>query len=275
MSEPGVAREYVRAVGAVVRREAADLAADWRTRSEADWDRSSACTGWSVRRVAAHITDGAERAALVARAAVAGTPVPEFTMAEHEERQVALLPVPGEELGARAYAGQDTVFGLLEGLSDTTLFETVVPMAGGPQTLYQFTSRRLVELCVHAWDIQVAFDPQATIPDDAAALMVDSLVQRAPRLGKAAAAEGVFRRMLWDLQGPGGGPVSLSVQDGKIEAARGEGGTPDLCLSMPVEAWVRLLWGRLPIEQALDAGVVRTQDDRTRVTKLRNVFTGH
>jgi uncharacterized protein (TIGR03083 family) len=158
MSELGGAREHVRAVGAVVRREAASLAADWSTRGQADWDRPSACTGWSVRRVAAHITDGAERAALVARAAVEGTMVPRFSMAEHEERQVALLPAPGDQLSARAYAGLDAVFGLLEELGEARLVETVVPMAGGPHTLFQFASQRLVELGVHAWDIHQALD---------------------------------------------------------------------------------------------------------------------
>ncbi len=275
MSESGAAQAHVRAVGAVVRREAARLGADWRTWSAADWDRPSACAGWSVRRVAAHITDGAERAALVARAAVAGTPAPRFTMAEHEERQVALLPVPGEQLATRAYTGLDTVFGLLEGLDDSMLLETVVPMAGGPHTLHQFANQRLVELCVHAWDIRVASDPQATIPEDVAALMVDFLLWRTRRLAQPAAAEGAFRRVLWHLQGPGGGPVSLAIQDGEAQAARGESGTPDLRLTMPVEAWVRLLWGRLPLAAALDAGVIWTTDERESVMALQRVFPGH
>jgi uncharacterized protein (TIGR03083 family) len=275
MSELDGAREYVRTVGAVVRREAARLAAEWRTRGEADWERPSACTGWSVRRVAAHITDGAERAELVARAAVEGAPVPTFPMAVHEERQVALLPVPGAELGQRTYASLDTVFGILEGLDNSTLHETVVPMTGGPRTLYQFASQRLVELSVHSWDIQVAFDPRATIPADVAALIVDSLIERAPRLTDPPAAAGVFHQLLWNLEGPGGGPVALAVEDGKAWAARGGGGTPDLCLTMPVEAWVRLVWRRLPLAEALDAGVIRTTDDRDRVTALEKVFPGH
>jgi hypothetical protein len=148
-------------------------------------------------------------------------------------------------------------------------------MTGGPRTLYQFASQRLVELSVHSWDIQVAFDPRATIPADVAALIVDSLIERAPRLTDSAAAAGVFRQLQWNLEGPGGGPVWLAIEDGKAQAARGEGRTSDLRLTMPAEAWVRLVWRRLPLAEALDAGVIQTADDRDRVTALASVFPGH
>jgi hypothetical protein len=50
---------------------------------------------------------------------------------------------------------------------------------------------------------------------------------------------------------------------------------PDLRLTLPVEAWVRLLWGRLPLAAALDAGLIQTTGERTRILVLEQVFPGH
>src|SRR5204863_92299 len=74
--------KHLQTVGRAVQWEAAAMAADWRSRDAAAWQAPTACREWRVRDVAAHVTDGAERAVVVARAALAGEPVPQYDTAE-------------------------------------------------------------------------------------------------------------------------------------------------------------------------------------------------
>src|SRR5688572_5041138 len=130
------------------------MAADWTRRDDAAWEAPSACREWSVRDVAAHVTDGAERAVVVARSALAGEPVPQYDTAERRRRHAALRALPGDELAARLQRDLGTVFRDLDGISATTLHGTQVRLGGGPHTLAQFADQRLVETALHAWDIR-------------------------------------------------------------------------------------------------------------------------
>jgi len=275
MAENSTARDHVRAAGRAARAEAAALAADWRARDAAALDAPSACTEWAVRDVAAHLTDGAERAAVVARAAVEGAPVPQYSREERDQRMHALRSLPGEELAARLERGTSDTYEALEAADETALRDTVVPLAAGPHTLQQFATQRLVETSLHAWDVRAPRDPAAALPPDSAALAVDFLLWRVPRQAKGDRAPARMATCLWQLEGPGGGPATLTVRDGQATAARGAPPAPDLTLTLPVEAWVRLVWGRLDLARALDAGTVRTAGPREQALALGRMFPGH
>src|SRR5438128_1380729 len=113
--------EHVRAVGRAVRREGAAMAGDWATRDAAAWEAPTACRDWTARDVAAHVTDGAERAVVVARAALAGESVPHYDTAERRRRQAALRALPAEELSARLQRDLDAVFQALDDVPAATL----------------------------------------------------------------------------------------------------------------------------------------------------------
>ena len=190
MESGGVGPARVRAVGDEVRAEAARLAADWRARDAATWEAPSACTAWTVRDVAAHVGDGAERAVEVARAAIDGAPVPQYGSAERRQRHRQFRELAGAELAARLEADLGRVFEMLEGADAAALRDTIVPLAGGPHTLGQFAEQRLNEVALHAWDVRAPGDPSAVLPADAAALLLDFTVWRVPRLASPAEARG-------------------------------------------------------------------------------------
>jgi len=274
MAVDRTARDYVAAVGRAARAEAAALAADLRARDAAALDAPSACTEWAVRDVVAHLTDGAERAALVARAAVEGAPVPQYSREERDQRMAALRPLSGEELAARLERGTSGAYETLEAADEAALRDTVVPLAAGPHTLQQFAAQRLVETTLHAWDVRAPRDPAAPLPPDSAALAVDYLLWRVQRQAKADRAPAGMSTCLWQLEGPGGGPATLTVRDGQASGARGAPPAPDLTLRLPVEAWVRFVWGRLDLARALDAGTVRTTSSREQALALGRMFPG-
>jgi hypothetical protein len=113
---------------------------------------------------------------------------------------------------------------------------------GSEQTLATFLRMRLSEHALHTWDVVVPADPGATVPQDATALIVDNLSALVERAGK-------------------GVPEPLSVQvttsapdrsllltlavDGATLAAVDGSGAATARLSLPAEAFVRLVYGRL------------------------------
>ncbi len=266
---------HLREVGRAVQREAAALAADWRSRDAAAWEAPTACREWTAKDVAAHVTDGAERAVVVARAALAGEPVPQYDTAERRRRHAALRVLPGDELAARLERDLATVFQELDGVPAATLHGTTANLGGGPHTMAQFADQRLVETGLHAWDIRAGSDPNATLPPETAAAIIDFVLWRVPRLAGHGEAHGVAPRYLCALEGPGGGPVTLEVSPDRVTATRAPDAGADPALALPVEAFIRLVWGRLDVPRALDRGVVRTQVPRDELLALTALFPGH
>jgi uncharacterized protein (TIGR03083 family) len=275
MEPGGAGPARVRAVGEAVRAEAARLAADWRARDVAAWEAPSACTGWKVRDVAAHVGDGAERAVEVARAAIDGAPVPQYGSAERRQRHARFRELDGAELAARLEADLGRVFQMVEGADEAALRDTIVPLAGGAHTLAQFAEQRLNEVALHAWDVRAPSDPAAALPADAAALLLDFTVWRVPRLASPAEARGYAAVYGFELEGPGGGPIALAVRADGATATRAAPSGTDITLTMPVEAWIRLLWGRLDLTAALAAGTVRARGAREPILALVPLFPGH
>ena len=268
------ATERVRALGREVRAEAAALAADWNGRDAAAWDAPSACRGWAVRDVAAHLTQGAERAVVVVRHALDGTPAPELSPVDRAARARELRALSGPALAARFPRDVDAVFTLLEGASEQAL-DTTVTVPAGPHTLLQFATQRLSEAALHHWDVRAPTDPRATLRPEAAALFVDYLMGRMARMAHVEAPAQRDLTYRFDLEGPGGGAVTLTIRNGAATATRGAPAEAECTVTMPVEGWIRLVWGRLDLARALDAGTVRVAGDRERALELPGIFPGH
>ncbi|HEY7064045.1 MAG TPA: maleylpyruvate isomerase family mycothiol-dependent enzyme [Chloroflexota bacterium] len=266
---------HVREVGRAVQREAAAMARDWRGRDAAGWEAPTACREWTVKDVAAHVTDGAERAVVVARAALAGEPVPQYDTAERRRRHAALRALSGDELAVRLQRDLATVFQELDGVPAATLHGTTANLGGGPHTMAQFADQRLVETGLHAWDIRAGSDPDATLPPETAAAIIDFVLWRVPRLAGHSEARGVAPRYLCALEGAGGGPVTLAISPDAITATRTPDASADPALNLPVEAFIRLVWGRLDVPRALGSGVIRTRAPRDEMVALGALFPGH
>ncbi len=273
MAERQAAHQHVQMVGRAARAEAEGLAAAWRGWDAAAWEAPSACAGWTVKDVAAHVTEGASRAIPVVAAALEGAPTPQFSAEERAARTARVRALPGAELAARFPGDVDAVFALLEGASAAALARTVVVPAG-THTLAEFATQRLVEAALHAWDSRAPREPAAGLRPEVAALVVDYVMDRAARLATGDAVRTLSATYHCALEGPSGGPVTLTVRDGQARATRGAPAAPDATLTMPVEAFVRLLWGRLALPRAVEAGTVRIGGDVPKARALGDVFRG-
>jgi uncharacterized protein (TIGR03083 family) len=125
-----------------------------------------------------------------------------------------------------------------------------------------FVGLRLNEHVLHTWDIEVALDPAAVLPGDAAGVIIDNLDWVVRFAGKPVGAEREVRIRTSD---PERG-FTLSLGSDHVELRPSEPlDTPDLAL--PSEALVRLVYGRMDPDRTPVANTA-TLDE------LRRAFPG-
>jgi len=122
---------------------------------------------------------------------------------------------------------------------------------------------RLSEHALHTWDVEVALNPNATVPNDAANAILDGIQFTVARTGKPTGETAdVTVRTLDPVRDFS---VVLDVDSVNLVEQRHEGAVD---LEIPAEAFVRLIYGRLDTEHT-PASV--TGDV---VNSLRTVFPG-
>ncbi len=104
-----------------------------------------------------------------------------------------------------------------------------------------FVGLRLNEHALHTWDIEEAFDPAAVIPEAIAGVVVHNL-RTAARFG--AKPDGPARHVAVATTDPDGRFVVEIGEEGCDLVAGGEG---EADVTLPTEAFVRLVYGRLDV----------------------------
>ncbi len=137
--------------------------------------------------------------------------------------------------------------------------------AMGPMTfdLEGFVGLRLNEHALHLWDIEVAFDPAATVMPDAVACIVDNLQMFARFTGKPLDEA---RTLTVETTDPERTVIVTLGPDEVALSTAGPVDAPDLRL--PAEALVRLVYGRL------DPGHTPPTTGPADLDELRRVFPG-
>ncbi len=103
-----------------------------------------------------------------------------------------------------------------------------------------FVSLRLNEQALHTWDIEVTTNGSATVPEDAAAVMVDHVAMFVGFSGKT---NGVAHDVHVKTVNPDREYVLAFGEDSVSMSVNEHGGNVDL--ELPAEAFVRLVGGRL------------------------------
>ena len=240
------------------------------TLTDDDLATRSGASEWTVAQVLSHLGSGAEITLATLRAAQAGTERPGDANQAVWARWDAMSPREKADGYLRAAGELDRAYAELDPAQRSSLR---VPMAFLPEPadVDLFTGMRLNEAAIHAWDVEVAFDRAATIPDDVAAVLVEQY--RGPLaflLGFAGKPQ--------ELDGPATLTVRATSPDMTLgltladqarltdapERSDGE-------LHLPAEALPRLLTGRL--READEERGVRA-DGAVSLDDLRRVFPG-
>jgi uncharacterized protein (TIGR03083 family) len=220
---------------------------------------------WSVAQVASHLGSGAEVNQLLLEAGRTGESAPGVE---------AMQPI-WDAWNAKQPADQthdavvaDAAFlARVDALTGDERQQWRLDLFGEVRDLAGLLKMRLSEHALHTWDIVVAFDPGATVPEDAVEVVVDQLGPIVGYTGQTHDEQVSVevrtthpeRAFHLDL-GPSGVQLSPSSDD---TAAAAE-------LTLPAEAFVRLIYGRLDPDHTSDAVRARGVD----LGLLRSTFPG-
>lgn len=240
--------------------------------SDDDLLRPSGASEWSVAQVLSHLGSGAEIARDGLRSALAG----EQGVADANQavwaRWDAMSPREQADGFLESGAALTAAYDALDAAQRAEL-RIDMGFLPEPATLALYTGMRLNEALLHSWDVAVAFDDTATLPEADAAVLVEQL--RGPLgflLGFIAKPGALGGRTVSLLVRPHGSQAVLGLEVGDAATLGDAPSNPDGELSLSLEALLRLVTGRLgasyPPAQAQVTGPVSLDD-------LRQVFPGY
>jgi uncharacterized protein (TIGR03083 family) len=220
---------------------------------------------WSIAQVTSHLGSGAEVFGLFLAAGLRRAVAPGAEEFQPIWDRWNAKPAAAQ---ARDAVDADAAFlARLDALDAEERQSWRLNLFGTEQTLAGLLRMRLAEHALHTWDIAVVLDPTSTLPDDAAALVFDTLPTLVERVGRPVpetlTVDGhtstPARRLRLELTGEG----ARLTQIGRDEPAGAS------VLRLPGEALVRLVYGRL------DAGHTQpVANGEADLDLLRRAFPG-
>jgi hypothetical protein len=140
----------------------------------------------------------------------------------------------------------------------------------GPADVATVAGLRLREFAVHTWDVRVAFDQDATLAPDAAAALLHAKPDMLGWISKTDALDG--RPLVIAVTTTEPASVFALRLQSPVSVDFDVPARPDGTLTLPAEAWLRLVCGRLA-PQRTPAGV--TTAGAADLDLLRRVFPGY
>lgn len=234
-----------------------------------DWGRDSACAGWTIKHVVAHVVSGLEFYRDSLENAIVGEAEP-------------LWPDPAagrRALFERHLAQEDTA--LIDAFDDaaTLLEKTLMKVSdddaqlpawhpSGIWTVDRMLRARLSDSTIHRWDIRRGLEPHPTIDDERAAFLVDYVAGGISRYVDASACAAGARSWRFNLTQPIDAPLTIRCADGAVTADRtGEGDSDFTCTADPT-TFVLVMLKRVPLDEALATGSIRDVSDTAQLTEF-------
>jgi uncharacterized protein (TIGR03083 family) len=221
---------------------------------------------WSIAQVLSHLGSQAEIFGLFLDAGLNGQELPgPDAFPPIWDRWNAKSPA---EQAADALSADQVTLERFENM-DAEQLAASMNVFGMDLDTVRLAGMRLGEHAVHTWDVRVALDPAAAVAPDAVSLLLDGLGQLA---GRSAKPDGQQRKIRVTTTAPERTFVLETTSDGVTLTPADDQSTPELGLSeltLPAEAFLRLVYGRLdagPDPDAENAGV--------ELDELRPLFPG-
>lgn len=220
---------------------------------------------WSIAQVLSHIGSQSEIFGLSLDAALTGQDPPGRD--EFGPIWASWNAKDPQAQASDALRADEAVLERFESLDADQRARLRVRIFGMDVDVTRLAGMRLSEHAVHSWDVAVALDPSATVAPDAVDLLIDTLV---PFMAWAAKPDGKQRKVRVTTTDPErhfiletNEAATLSPSDGTVpEPGRSE-------LSLPAEAFIRLVYGRLD-----PAHTPPAQTAGVDLDELRTIFPG-
>jgi uncharacterized protein (TIGR03083 family) len=227
---------------------------------DADLTRRSYATEWTIADVLSHLGSGAVITQRRLEDVLAGAPTPDdFAPGVWDEWNAK---TPGAQRDD-ALAADAALLARVEAV--TSEEAGALTFAMGPMTLdfAGFVGMRLNEHALHVWDIEVVGDPAATLPRQAAEVVVDNLDLIARFTGRPTGDTTTITVATSDPRRV----FAVALESDAVTFGPGsDAGSADV--ELPAEAFVRLVYGRLDSEHTPPG------EDSAALHVLRRVFPG-
>jgi uncharacterized protein (TIGR03083 family) len=238
--------------------------------SDDDLARTSGASEWDVSQVLSHLGSGAEIMTATIREAFDGKPAlgSDFNHSVWDRWNAMSRRQRAEEFVEK----NETLVALFESLDADRRSTLRIDLGYLPAPVDVATvgRTRLNELTLHSWDVRVAFDESATLNPVATAELIEGSGGMLTWIAKPAVLEGKESDILVKTTDPVAEFTLHLADPASLEFTTVE--SPDGTLTLPGEAWLRLVSGRLTPDHTPES--VETTGDITLET-LRQVFPGY
>lgn len=230
--------------------------------------RTSGSSQWDVAQVLSHLGSGAQIGLAALEASVNGEPAPDMafnqlvwdTWNARDNAAKRANFVPADTALVERYESFDD-----EALANQQIRLGFLPHPIDIATAGAF---RLGEAALHAWDVAVAFDDAATVPAAAVPIVLGNLGHL---IGRTAKADTLPEGATIGVTLTDTGQKHTLVIGPETSLTEGVPASADSHLSLPSEAFVRLVYGRLT-DGRTPASVTVT--GKCTLADLRRVFPG-
>lgn len=247
------------------------------------WTQPSACEGWTVADVVAHL-NGQAFVTHVTRGLQGDASPPDGAppVEDHDEDRFA-ENIFQRALSNREQHGDNLLHSLIQRLDESVqVFNDVGPddwekpcyWPPGPEPVRTMLDMRIAELTMHAWDIRSTTDTGYHLSDDSIRVLmqtVDRAVRRAFRPDDSLDGEIRYR---FDVIGPyeAACDIVMAAQGTHIESS---GGQPaNVTFRCDGETYVLVMYGRLSPEDAMTHGRLTFEGDAELANSFGHRFKG-
>jgi uncharacterized protein (TIGR03083 family) len=237
--------------------------------SDDDLARPSGSAEWDVSQVLSHLGSGAEITRAGLQAALDGEPNPgsDYNHAVWDKWNA----MTRRERADGFLEANQTLIALYESLDADTVENLRIDLGFLPAPVDVATAARLrlSEFGLHSWDVRVAFDEQATVAPDATTALLHGEPNMIGWLGKTDALDGRHLTIRVTSTEPTSVFALLLREQVSVDFDVPE--QPDGELTLPSEAWLRLVAGRLAPRFTPSSAIATGAAD---LEVLRQVFPG-
>ena len=247
------------------------------------WSRPSACDRWRVADVVAHLSSRAF-AVRISRGLEGDSSPPEGSppVSAHDEDAFAeriahsalsLRESLGNDLLRTFIANGDELNQIFAGLSPED-WDKLCYWPPGPEPIRTLLDVRISELTMHEWDIRSKLDPQYSLTDDAARVLIDTVPRAVRRAFRADATLSTPIRYRFIVAGPipTSSDIAMSRDGTRIEPS-GISKT-DVTFQCDAETYVLVMYGRLTPEAAIADRRLSFEGDERLAAEFGRRFKG-
>src|SRR5712691_12851666 len=269
---------------ALISTEASDLQDFLASLDTEAWSRPSACAGWTVGDVLAHLTQGANTWSATITRAIAGDANPppgEQTLRPGErgseataQRAITFRQGMGEAALLNVFAdGYQRLHQVLLGLQAEDWDKPCFHRRGVLSTR-DYVGLRLQELVVHGWDIHSAFDAAATVSERPLPVLVGLAQRWLSNTFRPTPSLSAPVRYRFDVSGPAPVRQDILVSQDRFQIEPVTDSGADVTFCCHTGDYILLVYGRLPLDRAVDTGRLELAGNRGQALLFNTPFQG-